>query len=84
MWVGPRGRALKRAVSQSLDHLTSVFDVGASPVLATYETSQVLLVGVPPPGEIVSFGVSPVNYSGVFRGVLPFSPHLLIGPSHMM
>ena len=31
------------------------------------ETSQVLLVGV----------------SGGFSGVLPFSPHLLIGPSHM-
>ena len=41
--------------------------VGSSPALATCETSQVLLAGV----------------SVVFLGVLPFSPHLLIGPSHM-
>ena len=56
----------------SLRHLTirssAVSGVGLSPALATCETSQVLLAGV----------------SGVFsRGCsLPFSPHLLIGPSH--
>ena len=43
---GPRGRAVKNAVSQSLDHLTAVSGVGSSPVLATCETSQVLLAGV--------------------------------------
>ena len=45
----------------------SLSGVGSSPALATCETSQVLLAGVP----------------GVFLGILPFSPHLLIGPSHM-
>ena len=40
---------------------------GSNPALATCETSQVLLAGVP---------------GGFSRGY-PFSPHLLIGPSHM-
>ena len=31
----------------SLNHLTAMSGVGLSPALATYETSQVLLVGVP-------------------------------------
>ena len=44
---GPRGRAVKSAVSKSLDHFTAVSGVGFSPVLATCETSQVLLEGVP-------------------------------------
>ena len=61
------GGPVKCAVSQSLDDLTAVSGVGSSPALATCETSQVLLADVP----------------GVFLGVLPFSPHLLIGPSHM-
>ena len=43
---GPRGRAVKSAVSQSLDHLTAVSGVGSSPALATCETSQVMLAGV--------------------------------------
>ena len=43
---GPRGRAVKSAVSKSLDHLTAVSGVGSSPILATCETSQVLLAGV--------------------------------------
>ena len=47
---GPRGRAV--------DHLTALTSAGSSPALATYETSPVLLAGVP----------------GVFFGVLPFSP----------
>ena len=42
--------------TQSLDQLTSVSGVGSSPALATCETSQVLLVGVP----------------GVFSRVSPF------------
>ena len=64
---GPRDRAVKSVVS-SLDHLTAVSGVGSSPSLATCETSQVLLAG---------------GSGGFFLGVLPFSPHLLIGPSHM-
>ena len=48
--------------------LTAVSGVGSSPALVTCETSQVLLAGV----------------SGGFSvGILLFSPHLLIGPSHM-
>ena len=43
---GPRGRAVKSTVSESLNHLTAVSGVGSSPALATCETSQVLLVGV--------------------------------------
>ena len=43
----PLGRAVKSAVSLSLDHLTSVSGVGSGPALATCETSQVLLAGVP-------------------------------------
>ena len=43
---GPRGRAVKSVVSKSLDHLTAVCGVGLSPVLATCETSHVLLAGV--------------------------------------
>ena len=65
---GPRGRAVKSAVSQSLDHLTAVSGVGSSPALATCETSQVLLAGVP---------------GGFSRGS-PVFAHLLIGPSHHM
>ena len=42
-----RGRAVKSAVSLSLDHLTAVSGGGSSPALATCETSQVLLAGVP-------------------------------------
>ena len=38
---------LKSAVSLSLNHLTPVSGVGSSPALATCETSQALLVGVP-------------------------------------
>ena len=49
----------------SLDHLTA--GVGSSPALATCETSQALLAGVP----------------GGFSRALPFSPHLPIGPSRM-
>ena len=41
--------------------------MGSSHALATCETSQVLLAVVP----------------GGFSRVLQFSPHLLIGPSHM-
>ena len=44
---GPSGRAVKSTVSQSLDHLTAVSGVGSSPALATCETSQFLLAGVP-------------------------------------
>ena len=46
MTGGPRGRAVKSAVSLSLDHLTAVSGAGSSPALATCETSQVLLAGV--------------------------------------
>ena len=44
---GPHGRAVKSAVSKSLDHLTAVSGVGSNPALATCDTSQVLLAGVP-------------------------------------
>ena len=44
---GPHGRAVKSAVSYSLDHLTAVSGVGSSLALATFETSQVLRAGVP-------------------------------------
>ena len=64
---GPRGRAVKSALSQSLDHLTAVSGAGSSPYLATCETCQVLLAGVP---------------GGFSRGP-PIFAHLLIGPSHM-
>ena len=64
---GPRGRAVKIAVSKSLDHLTAVSGVGSSPALATCETSQVLLAGVP----------------GVFSWGSPVFAHLLMSPSHM-
>ena len=60
-------KTVKSAVSKSLDHFTAVSGVGSSPAVATCETSQVLLAGVP----------------GGFSRVLPFSPHLLLGPSHM-
>ena len=52
---------------RALDHLTAVSGVGSSPAVATCETSQVLLVGVP---------------GGFSRGS-PVFAHLLIGPSHM-
>ena len=42
-----------------LDHLTAVSGVGSSPALATCETSQVLLAGVP---------------GGFSRGSLVFAP----------
>ena len=44
---GFRGRAVKSAVSESLDHLTALSGVGSRPALATCERSQVLLAGVP-------------------------------------
>ena len=44
---GPSGRAVKNAVSESLNHLTTVYGVGLIPTLATCETSHVLLAGVP-------------------------------------
>ena len=44
---GPRGRAVKSAVSLSLDHVTAVSDVGPSPALAICDTSKVLLASVP-------------------------------------
>ena len=43
---GPRGRAIKTAVSLLLDHFTAVSGVDSSLALATCETSQVLLVCV--------------------------------------
>ena len=49
----------------SFDHLTAVTGVGSSPTRVTSGTSQVLLA----------------RESGGFSGVLPFSPHLLIGSS---
>ena len=64
---GPYGRAVKSKVSYSLDHLTAVSCARSSPALATCETSQVLLAGVP---------------GGFSRGSSIFT-HLLIGPSHM-
>ena len=48
-------------------HLTAVSGVGSSPALASCETGQVLLAGVP---------------GGFSRGP-PVFAHLLIGPSHM-
>ena len=44
---GPRGRAVKSAVSESLYHLTAVSGAGLIPALATCETSKDLLAGVP-------------------------------------
>ena len=52
---------------RSRDHLTTVSGVGSSPALATSETSQVLLAGVP---------------GGFSRGS-PVFDLLLIGPSYM-
>ena len=63
----PNGRAVKSAVSKSLNHPTAVSGVGLSPALATCETIQVLLAGVP----------------GGFSRASPVFAHLLIGPSHM-
>ena len=47
--LAPRGRAVKSAVSYSLDHLAAVSSLGSSPALAIYETikPQVLLAGMP-------------------------------------
>ena len=42
-----RGRAVKSAVSESLDHHISKSGVGSSPALAACENSQILLAGVP-------------------------------------
>ena len=53
--------------SKNLFYLTAVSGVGSSLALATCETSQVLLAGVP---------------GGFSRGSLVFA-HLLIGLSHM-
>ena len=50
---------------RSLYHLPAVSGVGSSPVLATCETSQVMLAGV----------------TGGFPEVLPFRPPILIGSS---
>ena len=44
---GPSGQVVKERCFLSLNHLTSVSGVGSSPALATCETSQALLVGVP-------------------------------------
>ena len=52
---------------RALFHLTALSGAGSSPALATCETSQVLLAGVP---------------GGFSRGP-PVFAHLLIGPSHM-
>ena len=57
----PRGRAVKS------DNFTAVSGVGSSSALATCETSQVLLAGVP----------------GVFSRGSPVFTHLLICWSHM-
>ena len=56
--------------SLSFDHLIAVSGVGSSPALATGETSQVLLAGVP----------------GGFPGVLPFRPptHWLVSMSEII
>ena len=51
-----------------LNHSIAVPGVGSSPALATCETSQVLLVGVP---------------GGFSRGSPVFAPPSLIGPSHI-
>ena len=48
-------------------HITAVSVVGSSPTCGTCETSQDQLAGV----------------SGGFSRGLPFSPHLLIGSSHV-
>ena len=57
----------------SVRRLTSVSGAGSSPALATCETSQVLLAGVP--GVFFFFFF--------FVGGSPVFAHLLIGPSHM-
>ena len=54
--------------TEPFNHLTAVSGVGSIHTQGTCKTSQVLLAGVP---------------SFFFLGVLPFSPHLLFGPSHM-
>ena len=54
-------------LNHSIDHFTTVSGIGSSPVLATCQTSQVLLAGV----------------SGGFSLGSPIFAHLLIGPSHM-
>ena len=62
-----RNQSVKGEVSAKHAILTAVSGVGSSPALATCETSQVLLAGVP---------------GGFSRGS-PVFVHLLIGPSHM-
>ena len=57
----------KYLIVNLVDHLTAMSGVGSSLALATFETSQVLLAGVP---------------GGFSRGS-PVFAHLLIGPSHM-
>ena len=54
-------------MNMNMSSLTAVSGVGSSPALATCETSQVLLAGMP----------------GGFSGGPPVFAHLLIGPSHM-
>ena len=54
--------------AESIDNLTAVSGVGSSSTLCTCETSKDLLAGMP---------------GGFFLGVLPFSTHLPIGPSHI-
>ena len=70
---GPHGCLLSNSFVRITDHpnmpiAIAVSGIGSGPALATCETCQILLAGVP---------------GGFSRGVLPFLPHLLIGPSHM-
>ena len=75
---------------------TAVSGVGSSPALATCETSQVLLVGVPGVSFYLCTAVSGVGSSPALAtcetgqvllagvpGVFSRGSHLLIGPSHM-
>ena len=62
LWAAPVAERLR-----ALDQLIAVSGVGSSPALATCETRQVLIAGVP---------------GGFSRGS-PVFAYILIGPSHM-
>ena len=62
LWAAPVAERLR-----ALDQLIAVSAVGSSPALATCETRQVLIAGVP----------------GSFSRGSPVFAYILIGPSHM-
>ena len=68
LWFSYASTSLKTAVANKPANNHSIISSLPSSTLATCETSQVLLAGVP---------------GGFSRGVSPVFAHLLIGPYHM-